>query len=84
MRLFHFVSIVTLFTILTFASSLPAEEQYLEFVQGLREKNYHDVALDYLNQIEAAKDTPKEVRELIPFERAMTLMLFSRTQKLPE
>lgn len=84
MRLFHFVSIVTLFTVLTFASSLPAEEQYLEFVQGLREKNYHDVALDYLNQIEAAKDTPKEVRELIPFERAMTLMLFSRTQKLPE
>ncbi|QDU52750.1 hypothetical protein [Gimesia panareensis] len=84
MRLFHFVSIVSLFTILTFASSLPAEEQYLEFVQGLRDKNYHDTALEYLDQIEAAKDTPKEVRELIPFERAMTLMLFSRTQNLPE
>jgi len=84
MRLFHFVSIVSLFTILTFLSPVSAEEQYLEFVQGLRDKNYHDVALDYLNQIETAKDTPKEVRELIPFERAMTLMLFSRTQKLPK
>lgn len=84
MRLFHFVSIVSFFTILTFASPLPAEEPYLEFVQGLRDKNYYDIALDYLNQIESAKDTPKEVRELIPFERAMTLMLFSRTQRLPE
>lgn len=84
MRLFHFVSIVSLFAILTFTSSLPAEEQYLEFVHGLRDKNYHDTALEYLDQIELAKDTPQEVRELIPFERAMTLMLFSRMQKLPE
>jgi len=84
MRLFHFVSIVSLFTILTFVSPTYAEEQYLEFLQGLRDKNYHDTALQYLNQIEADKETPKEIRELIPFERAITLMVFSRTQKLPQ
>ncbi|QDT45066.1 hypothetical protein Pan241w_51830 [Gimesia alba] len=84
MRLFHFVSILSLFTILTFVTPSFAEEQYLEFIEGLRDKNYHDTALDYLNQIEADKETPKEIRELIPFERAMTLMMFSRTQKLPQ
>lgn len=84
MRLFHFVSLVSLFAVLTCATPLIAEEQYLEFIQGLRDKNYHDTALDYLTQIEKDKETPKEIRELIPFERAMTLMLFSRTQKLPE
>ncbi|QDV53177.1 DUF4366 domain-containing protein [Gimesia fumaroli] len=84
MRLFHFVSIVSLFTILTFVTPTYAEEQYLEFIQGLRDKNYHDIALEYLTQIESDKETPKEIRELIPFERAMTLMMFSRTQKLPQ
>ncbi|QDT93562.1 tetratricopeptide repeat protein [Gimesia algae] len=84
MRLFHFVSIVSLFTILTLVSSVSAEEQYLEFLQGLRDKNYHDTALQYLDKIAADKSTPKEIQELIPFERAMTLMMFSRTQKLPE
>ncbi|MDF1744970.1 MAG: hypothetical protein P1V19_14835 [Gimesia sp.] len=84
MRLFHLVSIVSLFTILTCVSSVSAEEQYLEFLQGLRDKNYHDTALQYLDQIAAAKETPKEIKELIPFERAMTLMVFSRTQKLPK
>ena len=75
MRLFHFVSIVSLFTILTMVSSVSAEEQYLEFLQGLRDKNYHDTALQYLDQIAADKTTPKEIQELIPFERAMTLMI---------
>tara|TARA_R110002095_G_scaffold106044_1_gene92915 strand:+ start:521 stop:4144 length:3624 start_codon:yes stop_codon:yes gene_type:complete len=84
MRLFHFVSILSLVTILAAVSPASAEEQYLEFLQGLRDKNYHDIALDYLIQIEADKETPKEIRDLIPFERAMTLMVFSRTQKLPQ
>ncbi|MAX39323.1 tetratricopeptide repeat protein [Gimesia sp.] len=84
MRLFHIVSIVSLFTILTTVSSVTAEEQYLEFLQGLRDKNYHDTALEYLDQIAADKTTPKKVQELIPFERAMTLLMFSRTQRLPE
>lgn len=84
MRLFHLVSIVSLTSILTFLSPAHAEEQYLEFLQGLRDKNYHDTALQYLDQIDVDKTTPKEIRELIPFERAMTLMMFSRTQKLPK
>jgi len=84
MRLFHLVSMVSLFSILTCFSSASAEEQYLEFLQGLRDKNYHDTALQYLDQIAADKETPKEIIELLPFERAMTLMVFSRTQKLPK
>ncbi|MCA9004557.1 MAG: hypothetical protein KDA70_04725 [Planctomycetaceae bacterium] len=84
MRLFHFVSIVSLFTILTTVSSVSAEEQYLEFLQGLRDKNYHDTALLYLDKIAADKSTPKEIQELIPFERAMTLLMFSRTQTQPD
>lgn len=85
MRLFHFFTVLSLSTIiLSSATFAYAEEQYLEFLQGLREKNYHDTALQYLDKIDADKTTPKEIRELIPFERAMTLMMFSRTQKLPK
>ena len=44
------------------------------FVQGLREKGYHDLAIDYLARLRAAKDTPAELRLLLDFEEGRALI----------
>jgi cellulose synthase operon protein C len=49
-------------------------EPYLEFVEGLRQRRYYDFALEYLDQIEARDDVPDEVRQVVPYERAQTLL----------
>ncbi len=51
-----------------------ADEPYLEFVAGLRSRGYHDYALDYLDQLAGRDDLPPEVNEVLPFERALTLL----------
>ncbi|MCA9073774.1 MAG: hypothetical protein KDA93_01985 [Planctomycetaceae bacterium] len=59
-------------------SVLSAAEPYLEFVRGLREQQYFDLAESYLDQIEVDEATPADVRAVIPFERAVTLLESSR------
>ncbi len=39
------------------------------FVQGLRDRGYFDIALQYLDQLEQKSTLSQETRELIPFER---------------
>lgn len=51
-----------------------AEEPYLDFIHGLRDQRHFDFALTYLEQLEASTDVPPEIRELIPYERGMTLL----------
>lgn len=56
-----------------------ADEPYLEFLTGLRNRGYHDYALDYLDQLSSRDDLPPEVKEVLPFERALTLLDGSKT-----
>ena len=69
-------------------SSLPdtarAEELYQDFVRGLRERQYFDTAIYYLDQLATRPDVPKEIQELIPFEKAATLLESSRQSRSPE
>ena len=51
-----------------------ADEPYLEFLAGLRTRGYHDYALEYLDQLASEADLPAEVKEVLPFERALTLL----------
>ena len=46
---------------IVFSGAVPAgaAEQYLEFVRGLREREYYDYALIYLDQLEKRADVPK-------------------------
>lgn len=69
-----FVAIATLITVLTVSPSVQAVEPSLEFLEGLRQRRYFDTALTYLDQLTQSDQTPKEVRELIPYERAQTLL----------
>lgn len=60
--------------LLSVSPHVRAAEPYLEFVEGLRRHNYHDSALIYLDKLEKRADVPKEIKEVIPFEKALTLM----------
>jgi hypothetical protein len=51
-----------------------AAEPYLEFADGLRKRDLHDVAVEFLERAEADPKCPKEVKEVIPYEKAMILM----------
>lgn len=61
-----------------------ADEPHVEFVQGLRDRGYYDFALLYLDQLESRNDIPQEVKEVITFERAITLLANSRLLKNPD
>jgi hypothetical protein len=67
-------------------SAVPAgaAEPYLEFVKGLRDREYHDYALLYLEQLEKRTDVPADVKEVIPFEKAVTLLLSVEALRNPE
>ena len=56
------------------ANTLVAAEPYLEFVQGLRARGYHDYAMLYLEQLESRRNTPGEIRQVIAFEKGLTLL----------
>lgn len=59
---------------------LQAAEPVQPFVQGLRDRGYFDIALQYLDQLEQKSSLAPETKELIPFERAQTLLASARDQ----
>lgn len=58
-----------------------AVEPYLEFVAGVRDRGYTDIALEYLDTIEADNGVPADVKLVIPYERGMTLLRAAEKQK---
>ena len=63
---------------------LAAEEPYLEFLQGLRERTYFDYAILYLDQLAQRPNLPKDIRQLIPYEKAVTLRENAKILRSPE
>ena len=61
-----------------------AEEPYLDFVQGLRDQQYYDYAIIYLDQIGARSNLPLEIKQLIPYQKAMILLDGSKRARTPE
>ncbi len=51
-----------------------AEEPYQDFLAGLRERQYYDYALIYLDQLAARPGIPDELKQVIPYEKAVTLL----------
>lgn len=56
-----------------------AAPPYREFLDGLRARGYDDTALVYLDQLEADSAVPKPIKDVLDFERAVTLIGLSRT-----
>ncbi len=61
------------------SASAFAKAPVLEFIEGLRHRGYYDTALQYLATVEADQTLPKEVREVLPYERGQTLLDHART-----
>jgi hypothetical protein len=58
-----------------------ADEPAQAFLDGLRERNYFDVALDYLAAAEKNPSVPTAFKETIPYERGTTLVQGARFQR---
>jgi hypothetical protein len=58
-----------------------AEEPTRAFLDGLRERGYHDVALDYLESMATSPLAPLELKEVIDLEKAVTMIAASRTER---
>lgn len=59
-------------------------EPYLKFVQRLRDRGYHDTAVAYLEELETRSNLPPAIREVIPYEKAITLIQGSRRLRSPD
>ncbi|MCA8995992.1 MAG: hypothetical protein KDA80_03380, partial [Planctomycetaceae bacterium] len=70
-RQFRFL--IALAVILANAAAM-AEEPVLEFVEGLRQRRYYDMALLYLDRIEKSDGISDGVRQVLNYERAQTLL----------
>lgn len=66
------------------AASLSAQEPYQEFTRALRDRGYYDMAVFYLDQLATRSGVPDDVRQLIPYEKAITLLESSRVTRSPE
>ncbi len=51
-----------------------ADEPYLEFLEGLRNRGYYDTALEYLEEIERDAQLPADVKQVLPYERGQVLL----------
>ena len=67
-----------------FPTALQAKEPYLEFVQGLRERQYFDSAMLYLQSLETRENVPEEIKQVIPFEKAVTMLRSSQFSQNPD
>ena len=63
---------------LLLAGPAQAAEPVRAFVDGLRDRGYYDTALAYLDQLEQQGKLPVELKELLPYERAQTLLASAR------
>jgi hypothetical protein len=55
-------------------ATVRAEETFDAFIEGLRSRGFHDMAITYLEIVESSPATTAEVRKRIPFERGVTLL----------
>ncbi|RMG33445.1 MAG: hypothetical protein D6725_15695 [Planctomycetota bacterium] len=56
------------------AAPARAEEDHLGFLRGLRQRGYADMAMAYLEQLAEDPNVPADVKAVVDYERAMTLL----------
>lgn len=61
-----------------------ADEPFLEFVEGLRQRKYFDTALDYLDQLSKRSDVPPEITQTLELERGITYRSLGAASRVPE
>ncbi len=66
---------------LWFSAAVRSEEPFQQFLDGLRERNYFDSAMEYLSQMSTSNLITPDQRTLIPYEEARTLIDDARAEK---
>jgi hypothetical protein len=66
-------------SLLLASSVATAREPVEEFLEGLRQRQYYDIAEEYLESLRTNSDVPEEVRQRIPYEQGRILVDSSRT-----
>jgi predicted negative regulator of RcsB-dependent stress response len=61
-----------------------AAEPYLKFAQRLRDRGYHDTAVTYLEELETRSNLPPAIREVIPYEKAISMIQGARRLRSPD
>jgi tetratricopeptide (TPR) repeat protein len=56
-----------------------ADEPYIDFLEGLRDLRYYEYALLYLDGLRDDPNVPADVRAVIPYEKATTLLAKTRS-----
>ncbi len=69
---------------LTGGTAARGEERYIDFIGGLRERQFFDTAIEYIDSIRQRSDLPAEVREVLDLERGMTLQQKGAASRVPE
>ncbi len=52
----------------------PQARQALKFVSGLRERGYHDIALEYLESLRKAPDTPDDLKVMLDYQEGRGML----------
>jgi tetratricopeptide (TPR) repeat protein len=60
-----------------------SDEPAWEFLEGLRQRGYHDMALVYLDQMRTSPRCPADLKEVLDYEAGVTLVATSRTGTVP-
>lgn len=81
-KLFNFLLIALMAVALTLGqfTSATGAEPAERFLQALRERGYHDMALEYLERMKTSPMAPVELKEIILYEVGTTLIDASREQ----
>ncbi len=64
--------------VLSSATRLDAEDRAAEFLEGLRQRGWHDVAIEYLDQADRDPLASQEFLDRLDFERATTQVQLSK------
>lgn len=75
--------LLLIFLLAFLAVNACAEEHVREFLDGLRARSYHDVAMYYLDQMQASRLAPPEMKATILYEKSLLLIDSSRKQRDP-
>lgn len=67
-----------------FSPRASAEELHEQFLEGLRERGYYDFALYYLDTLEQRTDLPEEIKQVLSYHRAVTLLAGASAISNPE
>ena len=73
--------LAVLFCLALPAAPLGAVEPAQAFLDGLRDRGYFDVAVEYLKSAENNPNVPVQFKETLPYERGVTLVKGARLQR---